>query len=169
MQAAPSGRFDIPRWSDAKVHEDHHIQVQRALYSVPTRFIGARVRVRADSTLVRIYARSELIKVHPRKEPGQRSTDVNDYPPGKGDYAARSIDRFLAKAGRHGPNVQAFTERLLDCAMPWARMRQAHQLERLCKKYGADRVDTLCKRSLDFESTDVGKLERMLKNAVCAA
>jgi len=168
MQAAPSGRFDIPRWSDAKVHEDHHIQVQRALYSVPTRFIGARVRVRADSTLVRIYARSELIKVHPRKEPGQRSTDVNDYPPGKGDYAARSIDRFLAKAGRHGPNVQAFTERLLDCAMPWARMRQAHQLERLCKKYGADRVDTLCKRSLDFESTDVGKLERMLKNAFAA-
>ena len=59
----------------------------------------------------------------------------------------------------------AFTERLLGGAMPWAKMRQAHQLERLCKKYGSERVDALCRRSLEFDVVDVPRLENMLKQA----
>jgi len=51
--------------AEASVHPDHHIQFRRALYSVPTQYIGQRVDVRGDSRLVRIYLRSELIKVHP--------------------------------------------------------------------------------------------------------
>jgi hypothetical protein len=75
------------------------------------------------------------------------------------------VDRFVAKAEKYGPNVKAFTEQLLGGAMPWARMRQAHQLERMCRTYGADRVDVLCRRSLDFEVVDVPRLEAMLKRA----
>lgn len=165
MLPAPTEPFDVPHWTDAKVHEDHHIQVLHALYSVPTRYIGSRVRVRADRSLVCIYRGSELIKTHPRKQAGQRSTDHHDYPPGTSDYALRSVDRFLAKAAKHGPDVKAFTERLLDCALPWTRMRQAHQLERLCKKFGTERVSVLCRRSLDFDVVDVSKVEAMLKMA----
>jgi hypothetical protein len=98
MQPAPSEPFDVPLWVDAKVHEDHHIQVARALYSLPTRFIGRRVRVRADRTIVRIYLSSELIKTHPRMPPGGRSTDPNDYPPGKSEYAVRSVELRRASA-----------------------------------------------------------------------
>lgn len=165
MQVLADDTFDVPLWTDAKVHEDHHIQVQRALYSVPTRYIGSRVRVRADRKLVRVFLASELIKTHPRKQPGQRSTDPNDYPPGTSDYAFRSVDRFLAKSEKYGASVMAFTERLLGGAMPWAKMRQAHQLERLCKKYGSERVDALCRRSLEFDVVDVPRLENMLKQA----
>lgn len=75
----------------------------------------------------------------------------------------RSVDRFVTKAEKLRPNVGAFTERLLDGAMPWRHMRQAHQLERLCKKHGAERVDALCRRSLEFDVVDVPRLERMLK------
>lgn len=168
MLPPPEKPFDVPLWTEAKVHVDHHIQVQRALYSVPTRFIGRRVRVRADRALVQVFAGAELIKTHPRKQPGERSTDTNDYPPGKSDYALRSIDRFTQTAEKYGPNVLAYTERLLDRALPWTRMRQAHQLTRLCKKYGAARVDALCRQSLDFDVCDVPRIERMLKLALNA-
>jgi transposase len=134
MHVVPVEPFDVPLWTEAKVHEDHHIQVQHALYSGPTRYIGSRVRVRSDRSLVCICRGSEMIKTHPRKQPGQRSTDHHDYPPGTSDYALRSVDRFLAKAATHGPDVKEFTDRFLDCALPWTRMRQAHQLERLCRK-----------------------------------
>ena len=40
MLPAPTEPYDLPHWSTAKVHPDHHLQAQRALYSVPTRFIG---------------------------------------------------------------------------------------------------------------------------------
>lgn len=168
MLAAPHEPFDVPLWTEAKVHVDHHIQVQRALYSVPTRFIGRRVRVRADQSLVQIFLGAEMIKTHPRKQPGERSTDANDYPPGKSDYALRSIDRFVLNAEKHGANVRIYTERLLDRALPWTRMRQAHQLERLCRKYGAERVDALCRQSLDFDVIDVPRIERMLQLAINA-
>jgi transposase len=166
MQPAPDSPFDVPIWSDAKVHDDHHIQVARALYSMPTRYIGATVRVRADRSLVRVYFGSELVKTHPRKQPGERSTDTNDYPEGRSEYAVRSVDRFIERAQRRGPNVAIFVERLLDRPLPWTRMRQAHQLDRLCKKYTSERVDALCRSALEFDVIDVTRLEGMLRNAI---
>jgi hypothetical protein len=68
-------RFDPPVWSECKVHPDHHLQFQKALYSVPTRHVGKRVWVRGDSKLVRIYVQGELVKTHERMPAGKRSTD----------------------------------------------------------------------------------------------
>jgi transposase len=166
MQPAPSERFDVPVWSDAKVHPDHHIQVQRALYSVPHPYLGREVRVRSDSHLVRIYLNAELIKTHPRMAPGQRSTDPNDYPPGKADYALRNVDALIDRAHKHGPSVGQYAEQLLGSPLPWIKMRQGYQLLRLCDKYGAQRVEATCRRALDFEVVDVPRIARMLKEAV---
>jgi hypothetical protein len=62
MQPAPTSPFDVPHWSKAKVHPQHHVQVQKALYSVPTRFIGKTLVVRSDRRAVRLYLGLELIK-----------------------------------------------------------------------------------------------------------
>ena len=42
-------RFDTPTWGQYKVHPDHHISFQKALYSVPHAFLGRRVWVRGDT------------------------------------------------------------------------------------------------------------------------
>ena len=168
MRPAPAGRFDVPLWTDAKVHSDHHLQVQRALYSVPTRYIGRSVRVRSDQLIVRVYLGGELIKSHPRQAPGGRSTDPNDYPPGKDAYATRSFTGIIDKAHKHGPQVGRYAERLFDRPLPWTTMRQGYQLLRLCDTYGADKVDTVCERSLSFDVVDVPRIARMLKLALRA-
>jgi transposase len=165
MLPPPTERFDVPLWTDAKVHPDHHIQVARALYSVPTRYLHRKVRARADSRTVRIYAGTELIKVHPRKPPGGRSTDVNDYPADQAVYALRSVDAVLDKARQRGTHIGLFAERILGGPLPWARMRQAYSLLRLCDKYGDGRVEALCQSSLAFDVVDVSRLKRMLKSA----
>ena len=85
---APAERYQVPYWAEVKVHVDYHIQVARALYSVPWRHVGARVMAPADEHLVKVYLRDQLIKTHPRKQPGGRSTDVADMPPGVEGYAA---------------------------------------------------------------------------------
>jgi transposase len=165
MLAAPTAAFDVPLWQDAIVHDDHHIQVAHALYSLPTRYIGRTVRVRADRFLVRVFLNGELVKTHPRKGPGERSTDTNDYPPGRSEYALRRVEDFVAKGRQQGAFVGMYIERMLDRALPWTKMRQAHQLLRLCRKYGAERVDALCKSSLEFDVVDVPRIEGMLKTA----
>jgi hypothetical protein len=49
--------------------------------------------------------------------------------------------------------------------LPWIRMRQGYGLVRLCERYGAEKVDAFCKRSLAFDVVDVPRIERMLKQA----
>jgi transposase len=166
LKPPPTETYDVPHWGDAKVHPDHHVQVLKSLYSVPTRFIGKMVRVRADRRTVRIYVQTEMIKAHPRVAPGKRSTDPSDYPQGKSEYAMRSIDGLLARAKDRGENVGVFAQRLLGGPLPWTTMRQGYELVRLCDRHGDTRVDALCKRALDFDVIDVPRIGRMLKLAI---
>jgi transposase len=168
LRPAPTVPFDVPRWSRAKVHPDHHVQVAYALYSVPTRYRGQTVRVRLDRGTVRIYAGHDLVKSHPRVAPGKRSTDTADYPVGTAPYARRSVDGIIAKGREQGEHVGIYAERLLAGPLPWTRMRQAYGLLRLCERYGANRVDALCARALAFDVLDVPRIERMLKAARAA-
>jgi transposase len=165
MLPLPAAAFDVPSWHDAKVHDDHHVQVRHSLYSVPTRYLGAKVRVRVDKTTVRIYLGSEFIKAHPRVQPGKRSTDTADYPVGKAPYATRRVDELLDAAARYGQHVGIYADRLMGGPLPWSRMRQVYGLLRLCKKYGAARVEDACARALAFDVIDVPRIERMLKTA----
>jgi transposase len=165
MTALREGTFDVPTWTKAKVHPDHHVQVARSLYSLPTRFIGKTVEVRIDRSSIRLYLGGEMLKLHGRVAPGKRSTDPNDYPVGKADYALRNVDKLKERAREHGEHVGAFAERLLGGPLPWGRMRQGYGLLRLCDRYGAVRVDALCARALAFDVVDVSRIERMLKAA----
>ncbi len=68
-----------------------HIEVARALYSVPAALIGQRAGVRADRQLVRVWHRGQLVKVHPRARPGGRVTDPAVLPADKTAYAMRDL------------------------------------------------------------------------------
>jgi hypothetical protein len=166
MLARPVAPYDVPVWDDAVVHEDHHVQAARALYSVPTQYRGKKVRVRSDKIVVKIYFKSELIKVHERKGPGERSTDPNDYPAEKSEYAMRSVDAALARAKTKGPHVGEYASRIVAGPLPWARMRQVHALLRLCDKHGAGRVEAVCQSALAFDVVDVPRIARMLQQAI---
>jgi hypothetical protein len=162
---APAGRYQVPYWAQVKVHVDYHIQVARALYSVPWRHVGARVTARADEHLVKVYLRDQLIKTHPRKAPGGRSTDTADMPPGVEGYATRTVDRIVAQAASYGPATGTYARRLLDGDAPWMMMRSVYRLIGLAKRYGPQAAEAACARALDVDVINVSKIESMLKNA----
>jgi transposase len=158
--------FDRPTWAEATVHPDHHVQFRRALYSVPTRFVGERVEIRADSRLVRIYRRGELIKVHPPQPPGGRATDYTDYPAAQAAYAMRAPEACIHQGEQVGAAVGQFVRVLLTGVFPWARLRQAQKLLRLADRYGAARVNAACARALAFELLDVARVEAIVRGAL---
>jgi transposase len=158
--------FDPPTWAQCTVHPDHHIQFQRALYSVPTRYIGAEVDVRGDTRLVRVYLHGELIKVHPPQPPGGRSTDYTDYPTEQTPYAMRAPDASIRRATEVGPAVGQFVTVLLSGTFPWARLRQAQKLLRLAERYGAARVNAACARALAFDLVEVRRVEAIVRTAL---
>ena len=160
--------YEIADWRNAKVHPDHHIQCQQALYSVPSDVCppGQQVEIRLDSKLVHIYHRGQLIKTHLRQPKGGRSTDPDDYPAELSAYTTRAPDRIKRSAVQLGPAVAEFAERLFDGPLPWARIRQGHKLLRLGERYTAQRLDAACQRALAVDLIDVRRLERILVQAL---
>jgi transposase len=161
-------RFDPPLWAQCTVHPDHHLSVGKALYSVPTRFIGKKVWVRRDTQLVRIYADSTLIKTHAVQAPGGRATDHEDYPEVLTAYTLRDPARIIRQAEARGAAVGTFAAALLAGPFPWAKLRQAQRLLRLGEKFGWDRVNAACQRALAFDLLNVRRLETIVRADVRA-
>jgi transposase len=159
----PGAPFDVPKWSEPKLHRDFHVEVDKALYSAPHHLVGRRLKARRDSTTVKLYFRGELVKVHPRKAAGQRCTDPADFPTGKEIYATRDVDRLRRMAADHGQAIGIYASALLDTPLPWTKMRQVYRLLGLVKKWGPTRVDQACQRALDAEAVDVNLISRMLE------
>jgi transposase len=163
LRPAPTDVYDVPIYTSAKVHRDHHIEVAKALYSVPGNLIGQRVEVRVDRSLVRVFARGQLVKMHPRQQPGRRVTDPDDLPSERTVYALRDLEHLRRLAATHGPAVGTFAAALLEHPLPWTKMRQVYALLGLVKKWGAERVDAACASALDHEAVNVGIIGRMLE------
>jgi transposase len=159
---APHWPYDLPIYARPKVHRDHHIEVAKALYSVPGALIGARVDVRADEHLVKIFHRGVLVKTHPRQPAGGRSTDADDLPAHKSVYAMRDLDYLQHLAAGHGPAIGAYAAVLLDHPLPWTKMRQVYALLGLVTKWGPDRVELACARAAEAEAYSVALIGRML-------
>ena len=165
MLAAPTEPYDVPLWCEPKVARDQHAQVAKALYSLPTGFVGKRLRARADSMIVRFYQSWVLVKTHPRQPPGGRSTDPADFPEHKTAYALRDVTFLQSQARSHGAMIGRLAELVLDCPLPWTRMRRVYALLGLVRKYGAVRVEEACALAVAAEMTSVRRLERMLIQA----
>jgi len=162
---APVFPYDLPHYATPKVHRDHHIEVAKALYSVPGNLIGRHVDVRADGQLVKIFSGGQLVKTHPRLAPGGRSTDAEDLPAHKSIYALRDLKRLESMAAEHGPAIGAYAAVILDHPLPWTKMRQVYALLGLVKKWGPARVNEACARAADAEAYSVSLIGRMLERA----
>lgn len=165
LHPLPSEPYDVPLWCDPKVHRDQHAQVDKALYSLPRRFMGRTLKARADRSTVRFYDGHQLVKLHPRVPPGKRQTDPADFPPEKAAYALRDLAFLVRKAAEHGDAVRRYAEALLDSRLPWTRMRQVYALLGFAKRYGAARLDEACRTALEVELIDIYRLRRLLEIA----
>ncbi len=157
--------YDVPVFTRVKVHRDFHVEVARALYSLPQQWIGQHLDARADSELVKLFHAGQLVKTHPRQRPGGRSTDRDDLPLERAGYAMRDLATLIAQCAGHGENIGIYAERLLDDPLPWTRMRAVYRLLGLVRRYGPSPVETACTRSLDLDVVSVAKIASMLEKA----
>lgn len=158
----PETGFVVPSYSRPKVAPDRHVEIDRALYSVPGELIGQRILARADNTTVKLYWRGQLIKVHPVVEPGRRRTDPADLPTEQAAYAMRDLDALHRRAAVYGEHIAAYTAALLEHPLPWTKMRQVYRLLGLVRRHGAEAVEHACQRALDAETVNVSLIDRML-------
>jgi len=86
--------YDVPTFTRVKVGRDFHVEVARALYSVPAHLLGQYLDARADSELVTLSGRGVILKTHPRQRARRAArTHESDLPAERAGYAHAGTSR----------------------------------------------------------------------------
>lgn len=143
----PAKPFEPVEWKEATVHQDTHISFDRRLYSVPWRFVGKKVWLRATARSVCIYFDDVRIATHDRKGPGLRSTIPEHLPEHRGDLRHRSRDYWEARADQLGPEVGAFVREVFDSDDVLSMLRVVQAVVTHLERYPPERARAACRRA----------------------
>jgi hypothetical protein len=146
LSPLPREPFVLAHWSRAKVGPDIHVKAGRTLYSVPWRFIGQTVDIRATQDMVQIFTGGDLIASHILTERGKRTETVH-YPPEKIAFHMRTPTWCRTRAAEVGPATVAVIGALLsDNAL--FRLRAAQGVLALAEKHTPARLEAAATKAI---------------------
>ena len=64
LRPLPASRYAIGRWKVVKVNIDYHVEFEGHYYSVPHRWVGARLDVRVTGTVLECFASNQRVAGH---------------------------------------------------------------------------------------------------------
>ena len=165
LRQLPETRYELAVWTQAKVHRDCHIVLDKCYYSAPFRHVGETVSVRQTDSSVRLYADYDLIATHGRaKQAGQRVTNVAHLP----DYKARGLEgraTVRERAAGIGPYTAQAIALLMDDAVV-DRHSSAQRLVGLADKHTKATLERACKWAYDCGDPSPQTIRNMLKLVV---
>lgn len=167
LKPLPPDRFNVPVWKIAKVNIDYHVEFERHYYSVPFRFVGKSVDIRANTTTVEIFEGGKRIAIHQRYygRPGSHTTINEHMPQAHRAHAEWTPDRVLQWAGESGGYVAELCRRIMESrSHPEQGFRSCLGILRLGKDYGCDRLDKACEMALSMKSLRYRTIQDILRN-----
>lgn len=150
LRPLPSSRFDLSKWSQARVNIDYHIACEGDYYSVPYQLVHQLVEVRCTATTVEIFQRGQRVASHARgRGQGQAVTQEAHRPRSHQAHLEWTPQRMVDWAGKIGPfTAQLFDRILADKPHPEMGYRSCLGLIRLAKQYTAERMEAAAERAL---------------------
>jgi len=146
LQPLPIEGFRYFEYGQRVVHTDGCIEVARAYYGVPPRWIGDTIHVRWDQRFVRILdpKTGMLIREHLRQQPGRFRVDPEDRSP----KTPVGVQQLLHRARIAGRHVGALCECIEQRRDQYAA-REILGVLSLVKKLGFGPVDDCCRIALE--------------------
>jgi len=152
LTALPSQPYELKEYKKAKVQKMGFVYLHKDknYYSVPFRYIGARVEVQYNSGEVEIYYKSQRIALHKRNYRKGAYTKKDEHLSSSHKfYQDWSPDYFLNWAKKSGDHVQAYVGKLLQQASyPEIAYKQCLGVINLKSMYTDKRLDNACKMAL---------------------
>ena len=150
LLALPQTPYDIVTYKWAKVHRDAHIQVDRALYSVPWKLIGQRVEVKMETARITVFDQRGLICTHSRTLPGKRQTLESHLPEHRGELRKRSRQYWIDKASLLGADCERLAEAIFDSDDVLYQLRKVQAVVNYLGKHPPIRANAASRRALHY-------------------
>jgi transposase len=164
LKAVPTERFSLFEVGSRVVHNDGHVEVGAAFYSVPHPLVGRDVRVHWDEHLVRVYADGAAVAVHMRRDAGAWSTRPEHRPAHKPARQEAYEIHQLARMERIGPRAAAWARAAVQ-----ERDVRAYRLLQgviaLTRSHPRERVDWVCGTALERRCFRYRVLKRLIDEA----
>ncbi len=164
LQPLPVERFSLFEVGTRTVHNDGHVEVAAAFYSVPHILVGREVRVHWDEHLVRVYRDGAAIAVHTRLPAGSWSTRPEHRPAHKPAQQSAYEAGLLVRIERIGPRALAWArEAVVERDVRSYRLLQG--VVALTRRHPRERVDWACGVALERRCFRYRVLRRLVDEA----
>ncbi len=164
----PTAPYDPRVWRQTVLPRDCHVVFENAYYSAPHRFIDQKLWVCGGLQAVRIYFNHELVATHSRaRRAGERSTHPDHLPPQKAAGVTLTRERCQEDAQVIGQATATVVSRLL-ADRPVDHLRVAQGILHLGQKFGPERLERACVRSLGFDDYSYHTVKRILEQGLDA-
>lgn len=171
LKPLPQYAFEFADWKlNVTVPQDYHIAWDGQSYSVPYRYVGAKVRVRATSRMIEVFHRHESFPIathlrHPT--PGGVTTNPEHQPKSHRAYSQDHGPELIAWAERTGPSISQFLKKHIEeYRWPLASIRAGQGLKMLARQHGVERVEAACRRALAIPTVSVRSVRSMLDRGI---
>jgi transposase len=166
LRTLPERAYVPTLWREARVHEDGHVLVERALYSVPWPLVGRKLLAYATPSSVVVLADDVRIAEHPRVRAGQRSTREEHLPPHRRDLRHRSQSYWEERADRIGPEVGAYVREVFAADDVLSQLRTVQQIVCHLERFPAARARAACERARFYASYGYPAIKAILQKAL---
>jgi hypothetical protein len=152
LKALPFKSFELAEWKVAKVHPDCYIQYRMKSFSIPNRYAGRNVWIKATDKILSVYHEGELIKQHLITDK-KRHTDFNDFPENVRAVLDEGVpNMLLTKAAMVGKNFRKLIFNILKIHA-FLNLRRAQGLVALKDKYAHHELEKVAGHVLDNNIT----------------
>ena len=168
LRPLPAAPYEYAEWKKARVGIDYHVEVDGHYYSVPYQLVRLEIEVRLAARTVECFAKGKRVASHARVERrGGHTTLAPHMPQGHRDYAEWTPQRLVRWAGESGAAVASLIELILASRMhPQQGFRACLGIQRLGKRYGAERLEAACRRALALEATTYRSVRSILEKGL---
>lgn len=170
LKPLPDQRYERKGFEYRKVQFNYHVELveDRHYYSVPWRNKGKRVTLIYTATTVEIYYNNMRIASHARDREVNGYTTVREHmPPHHKFYDGWSPQKFINWGHKVGASVKTMIMKILKSRQyPEQAYKVCLGILNLPKKYGDDRVNSACKRALQYNNCSYKAVKRILEKGL---
>ena len=151
LRPLPQYRYELKKQYSATVMKNGHVSLaaDKHYYSVPYRFIGKKLKLIYNSTLVEIYYDYEKIASHPRDMRPHKYTSVTEHLASNHQFVTEwSAEKFIADGKKIHDDVALYLAGVIETKThPEAAYKSCMGILHFARKVGNERLANACRRA----------------------
>ena len=170
LKPLPLEKYELRDYKIATVQKNCHIyySLDKNYYSVPSAYIGKKVKLILTQSVVEIFYNQSRIALHGRSRKHYSYTTVKEHMPVSHTYNSDwSPEYFIAWASKIGPSVKLSIEKILQRKQyPEQSYKSCAGILNLASKTEKERLENACKRALNYDAVGYNQIKNILEKGL---